>query len=419
MTVEILCVGTELLLGNILNTDAQFLAERLSELGFDVLYQTVVGDNPERLEKALKLAKERVDIIITTGGLGPTYDDLTKELCAKVFKKKLALHEPSLDAIKGFFASIGREMTENNVKQAYMPDGCDVFENRWGTAPGCAMEHSGKYLLMFPGPPNELKPMFNTFGAPYLMKLSGSVIHSDWVRVFGMGESVMEEKLRDLMVTAKNPSVAPYAKDGECSVRITAKAKTEKQAQKMTEKVVNKVCEILGDVVYGVNVDSLEEAIVQRATADGLTVSFAESCTGGLCTKRISDISGASAVLRGGICAYSNEIKRDILGVSGEDLDKYGAVSVPVALQMARGVRRLYDTDIAVSVTGIAGPKSDNTQKPVGLVYLALAVGKGDYSTYLVRTLNLPSTYSREKIRFVTASHAFDMINKYLKNRGE
>ncbi len=418
MTVEILCVGTELLLGDILNTDAQFLAQRLSELGFDVLYQTVVGDNPDRLSKALKLAKDRVDIIITTGGLGPTYDDLTKELCAKVFGKKLVLHEPSLNAIKDFFKSLGREMTENNIKQAYLPHDCDVFPNHWGTAPGCAMEHNGKYLLMFPGPPKELNPMFDTFGASYLMKLSGAVIHSDWVRVFGMGESAMEEKLRDLMVSAKNPSVAPYAKDGECSIRITAKADTKKQAQEMTMSVTKKVCDVLGDVVYGINVNSLEEAVVQRATDANLTISFAESCTGGLCTKRLSDISGASSVLRGGVCAYANEIKRDILGVDESILEKHGAVSIPVALQMARGVRRLYNTDIAVSVTGIAGPKSDNTQKPVGLVYLALAVGEGKDSTYLVRTLNLPSFYSRKKIRFITASNAFDMINKYLQKRG-
>ncbi len=418
MTVEILCVGTELLLGDILNTDAQFLAQRLSELGLDVLYQTVVGDNPNRLRDCLAIAKGRADIIITTGGLGPTYDDLTKEICAELFHKTLTLHEPSLEAIKAAFVRFGKPMTENNIKQAYLPEGCTVFENLWGTAPGCAMEDDGVHLLMFPGPPKELQPMFNTHGAPYLLALDGHVIHSDWVRIFGMGESAMEEKLHDLMVEAKNPSIAPYAKDGECLVRITAKADTMDDAMALTTPVTEQVCAALGDVVYGVNVASLEEAVVLKAKQEGITIAFAESCTAGLCTKRITDIPGASAVLKGGVSAYSNEIKHDILGVSRTNLDKYGAVSCPVALEMARGVRRLTDADIAVSVTGIAGPASDDTQKPVGLVYLALAVKHGNDNVYLTRTLHLPSTHTRDRIRWTTASHAFDMILKYLRMKG-
>jgi len=418
MTVELLCVGTEILLGDILNTDAQFLSQRLSELGFDVLYQTVVGDNPGRLSDALAIAKKRVDIIITTGGLGPTYDDLTKEICAESFGKTLVLHEPSLAAIKEMFRRFGKEMTENNVKQAYMPAGCEIFDNHWGTAPGCAMEQNGKHLLMFPGPPKELVPMFDTWGAPYLMRLDGSFIHSDWVRIFGMGESAMEAKLKDLMINAKNPSIAPYAKDGECLVRITAKADTKEHAMELTTPVTEQICAELGDVVYGVNVESLEEAVVLRAKQAGLTIAFAESCTGGLCTKRITDIPGASAVLKGGICAYSNTLKHELLGVSEADLAKYGAVSCPVALQMARGVRRLTDADIAVAITGIAGPKAESSEKPVGLVHLALAVKEGDYSTYLTRTLHLPETYTREKVRWVSASNAFDMINRYLRVKG-
>ena len=419
MTVELLCVGTEILLGDILNTDAQFLSRRLSELGFDVLYETVVGDNPDRLRKALAIAKERVDIIITTGGLGPTYDDLTKEICAESFGKVLALHEPSLKSIRAFFDRYGRVMTDNNVKQAYMPVNSEIFDNHWGTAPGCAMEQDGKYLLMFPGPPKELEPMFNAFGAPYLMRLGGHVIHSDWVRIFGMGESAMEDKLRSLMVNAKNPSLAPYAKDGECMVRITAKADTLEKAMELTTPVTEQICEILGDVVYGVNVESLEHAVVLRAKQAGVTIAFAESCTGGLCTKRITDISGASAVLKGGVCSYANDVKSGVLGVTEAMLKKYGAVSEPVALQMARGVRRITGADIAVSITGIAGPKSDDTAKPVGLVYLALAVKEGDYNTYLTRTLHLPETYSREKIRWISASNALDMINRYLCTKGE
>ena len=417
MTVELICVGTELLLGDILNTDAQFLSQRLSELGFDLLYQTVVGDNPARLRQVLETAKSRAEILITTGGLGPTYDDLTKEICAELFGKQLVLHEPSLKAIEHFFTTLGREMTHNNIKQAYLPEGCEVFPNPWGTAPGCAMEQDGKHLLMFPGPPKELNPMFDTYGAPYLMKLSGNAIHSDWIRIFGMGESAMEDKLHDLMVTATNPSIAPYAKDGECLVRITAKAESMEAAKALTEPVTQQICALLGDVVYGVNVESLEEAVVQRATKLGLTIACAESCTGGLCTKRITDVPGASAVLKGGICSYSNSVKQEILGVGAAELEQYGAVSQPVALQMARGARRCTGADIAVSITGIAGPNSDHTDKPVGLVHLALAVGTNRYSTYLTRTLHLPQTYSREKIRYISASHALDLINRYLKTK--
>lgn len=377
MRVEIISVGTELLLGEIANTDAQDISQGLAELGFSTLYHTVVGDNPERLRDILKRAFERVDIVITTGGLGPTYDDLTKEICAEVMGAPLEMDEDSLERIRVRFAKMQKVMTSNNEKQAMMPRGCTIFSNDWGTAPGCAMEKNGQYLLMLPGPPKECRPMFLYRAMPYLTALSGSVIHSDWVRLYGIGESNMEAILRPMMETAENPSLAPYAKEGECLVRITSRAETDAEAAAMNAPYLEKVCEILKDYVYGVNVQSLEEVVVRRFAEQGKTLACAESCTGGLLSKRITDISGASAVLIGSAVTYSNETKQKLLGVSAETLRSHGAVSEETAREMAIGVRNLMRTDVGVSITGIAGPASDDTHKPVGLVYIGMATKDG------------------------------------------
>lgn len=253
MNAELIAVGTEILLGEIVNTDAQVISQGLSELGINVYYQTVVGDNPARLERAIREAKDRADIIITTGGLGPTLDDLTKETLAKVFGKKMALHQPSLDSIREFFRKIGREMTPNNEKQAWLPEGCTVFDNPWGTAPGCGFEADGKHVLMLPGPPRECTPMWEYRAKPYLYPLAGGCIVSHNVRVFGLGESAMEDKLHELMATMENPTIAPYAKVSECFARITAKAETEEQAEELLEPVVAQVVDMLGADVYGVD----------------------------------------------------------------------------------------------------------------------------------------------------------------------
>ncbi|MBE6930224.1 MAG: competence/damage-inducible protein A [Ruminococcaceae bacterium] len=410
MRVEILAVGTELLLGEIANTDAQDVSQGLSELGLDVLYHTVVGDNPARVRQALELALSRVDIVITTGGLGPTYDDLTKEMCAEVFGYKLVMHEESLERIESFFTKLGRTMTENNKKQAMLPEGCTVFSNDWGTAPGCAMEKNGQHILMLPGPPRECKPMFRYRAMPYLAALSGGALHSDWLRIFGMGESAVEDKLRELMEAAVNPSVAPYAKEGECLLRVTAKAETEEAAAAMTAPMVERLKNELGDVVYGVNVDSLEQVVVEKLRAAGLTLACAESCTGGLVTKRITDVPGASAVLLGGVCSYANEIKAGVLGVNKQILAKHGAVSAPVAVMMAQGVRRLMNADIGIGITGIAGPASDDTNKPVGLVYIAVSRREGEGSVTFVRELHLSG--NRERIRLSAASNALNLLRK-------
>ncbi len=410
MNVEIIAVGTELLLGEIANTDAQDISQGLAELGFGVLYHTVVGDNPGRLRAVLETALARADILITTGGLGPTYDDLTKEICAQVFGYPLELHGPSLEKIRSYFNRLGRTMTHNNEKQALLPRGCTVFDNDWGTAPGCAMEKDGKHLLMLPGPPRECRPMFRERAMPYLARLAGGAIHSDWIRVFGMGESAMEDRLRELMERSVNPSLAPYAKEGECLVRVTARADSDAAAAALNAPFVEKVCAELGDVVYGVNVDSLEAVAVEHLAARGLTLACAESCTGGLLQKRITDIPGASRVLRGGVCAYANDVKTDVLGVPRRLIEKHGAVSAPVAVMMARGARRLLEADLGVGITGIAGPATDGTDKPVGLVYIAVTRAKGAGDLTFVRELHLGG--GRERVRLSAASHALNLLRR-------
>jgi nicotinamide-nucleotide amidase len=407
MKAELIAVGTEILLGDIVNTDAQVISQGLSQLGIDVYYQTVVGDNPERLAAALEIAKNRADIIITTGGLGPTLDDLTKETLAQVFHQELVVHQPSMDKLTAFFEKLGREMTENNKKQAYLPKGCTVLENEKGTAPGCAFEAEGKHVLMLPGPPRECGPMFRNQAMPYLYPLAGGCIVSHIVRVFGLGESNMEAILHDQMACMQNPTIAPYAGTGECYVRITAKAATPEEAEEMLAPVVEDVCRQLGDYVYGVDVDSLEQVVTDALKERGMTLAVAESCTGGLLSKRLTDLPGVSQCYLGGVCSYSNSVKEKILGVSAHDLETVGAVSETVARQMAEGVIRALGSDIGVGITGIAGPGGGSEEKPVGLVYIAVSNGK---ETHVRRTVN---DLGRDRIRMFAASTALSMIYKF------
>ncbi len=410
-TVEILSVGTELLLGNIVNSDAQALSRELSGLGLNVLYHSVVGDNPGRLKAAVELARSRADVIVTTGGLGPTCDDLTKQTLAECFGKTLIYHPECAQGIRCFFHRMGKEMTDNNLQQAYLPEGCEILDNDWGTAPGCAFEADGTYVVMLPGPPRECLPMFQERAAPWLARLSEGVIRSRTLRVFGLGESAVESLLRDRMNELTNPTLAPYAKEGEVELRITAKAETEEAADALIVPVEREIRALLGDLVYGADVSGLEQVVLEGARDRGLTLGTAESCTGGLIAKRITDVPGSASAFLGGVVSYHCEVKAGLLGVSQALLDEKGAVCAQVAEQMAQGARRALGCDLAVSVTGVAGPDPDERGNPVGLVYTGLATPDGCW----VKKLNLASPGARrDRIRTLAANHALDMARRWL-----
>ena len=409
-TAELIAVGTELLLGNIANTDAQMLSQGLSALGINVYYHTVVGDNPQRLRAAVELARTRADIIITTGGLGPTCDDLTKNVLAECFGKPLVFHEPSARRIEAYFQRLhaGRPMTENNYQQAMLPEGCTVLDNDWGTAPGVAFEAGGVRVIMLPGPPRECKAMFTHRVVPYLKSLADGVIVSRTLKLFGIGESAMEAQLREKMNAMTNPTLAPYAKEGECELRITAKAADEGAAHALIDPVEADLRAHFGPLVYGVDVPSLEAVAFALLKEKGLTLGTAESCTGGLVAKRMTDLAGVSLVFRGGVVSYVTEVKHTVLGVDQDLLDRYGAVSQPVAQAMAQGARRVLGCDLAISTTGVAGPDPDERGNPVGLVFIGLATPEGTW----VRQVHL--SMGRERIRHIAASHGFDLVRRYL-----
>ena len=411
-TVELIAIGTELLLGNIANTDAQMLSQELSALGLNVFYHTVVGDNPERLRSIVSIAKSRADIIITTGGLGPTCDDLTKVVLAQAFGKKLVLHEPSLHRIQDYYVRLGRPMPENNVQQAYLPEGCTVFDNDWGTAPACAFEAEGKHVILLPGPPRECSALFRHRVRPYLAALSEGVILSHTLKIFGMGESAVELMLRDKMNAMTNPTLAPYAKEGEVELRVTAKAPTEDEAEAMLVPEVAALKELLGERVYGVDVKNLESVVLDLLREKGKTLCTAESCTGGLIAKRLTDIPGASAVFHGGVVSYVNQVKAHVLGVPQELLDEYGAVSEPVARAMAEGARKALEADLAVAVTGVAGPDPDDRGNQVGTVWVAFADGNQTQA----QLLHLGA--SRTRVRTMAANHALDLVRLHLLKEG-
>ena len=409
MNCEILAVGTELLLGNTVNTDAADLSQLLAGLGVNVFWHTVVGDNPARLADAVAIARQRADLIVTTGGLGPTYDDLTKNVLAEAFGRKLELHQDEADFLKDWFARNGTSpYTDNNLQQAYLPEGCTVFHNEWGTAPGCAFEADGVHVIMLPGPPRECLPMFRACAAPYIRSLSADVIFSRQIRVFGMGESAIEALFRSEMEHMANPSLATYAKFGEVMLRATAKAATEAEAEALCEPVVEKVKAVLGDKIYGVDVDSLEALCLEIMTGRGMTLSAAESLTGGLIGERFTALPGASAVFRGGAVTYCDEVKAALLGIDPALIAEKGAVSHEVAAAMAQGVRKAVGADVGLSATGLAGPDGDGVH-PVGTVFVGLA----DADTVWVRELHLGS--GRVRVRQSAANHAFDMLRRYLQ----
>ena len=417
-TAEILCVGTELLLGDIVNTNAAYLARRLAQLGIDVYHQSVVGDHPGRLRDALALALSRADLVITSGGLGPTYDDITREVVAEAMGRELLLNEDVLAGIEAYFARSGRVMTDNNRRQAMVPRGAVVLQNAQGTAPGLwvADEEGSKTVVLLPGPPRELIPMFDESVAPRLEVQSDSLLVSQNVHVFGMGESAVETVLRDMMVEGKNPTVAPYCQAGEVRLRVTAKAHDEKAALAMCDETVARILKSgVGPHVYAVTdardgAYSLERAVIAALQKSNQTVATAESCTGGLIAKRLTDIPGSSAVVKGGFVTYTNEMKMALLGVSGETLTRHTELSEETAREMARGARLSTGADIAVSTTGLAGPGGGSDGCPIGTVFLGISTKKGEESL----RLTLSPDRSRDYIRTLAASHALFQIWKRL-----
>jgi nicotinamide-nucleotide amidase len=403
-SAEILCVGTELLIGDIVNTNAAYIARRLATLGIGVYRQSVVGDNPERLAADLQTALDRVDLVITSGGLGPTYDDLTKETAAAVFGREMALHEESLARIERYFAATGRVMTDNNRKQAMMPTGAIVLPNDYGTAPALALvREDGKTLVMLPGPPRELEPIFREQVEPFLHGRCDAILYSRNIHIAGLGESAVENALPKELLDSANPTLAPYCTAGEVRLRVTAKAKSEAEAAALCDAMIDRIqATAVAPYIYGIDVPSAEAALVAALSEKGLTVATAESCTGGLIAKRLTDVAGCSAVVAGGAVTYQTREKTAILGVSPELIERCSVVSAEVAEAMAKGALSRFDTNLAIATTGYAGPGGGTERDPVGTVYIAVATK----STVQSRRLSLSPWRDRAYIRTVAATNA-------------
>ena len=403
LSCEILSVGTELLLGEIVDTNAPFLSAELAAMGIAVLRRTTVGDNPARLREAVSQALIRSDIVLLTGGLGPTADDITKEVCMDILGFSAERNAEAERRMRDFFARSGRVMPESNLKQADVPRGGIVFQNAHGTAPGVAMEKDGKCVILLPGPPREAEPMFREQVKPYLMQKTHGVIRTHTVRTMGIGESAMANCVADLL-EGSNPTVAPYAKTGESLLRVAAFADTEDEAECLMQPVLNEIRKRLGTYIYGIDADSIEQVVVQTLRAKGLHIATAESCTAGLIAKRLTDIPGASAVFDCGFVTYSNDCKQKLLGVSGDTLRQYGAVSAQTAEEMAAGALAHSGADIAVAVTGVAGPGCSE-KKPAGLVFIGVADRDG------VQIIRLETGRDdRDYNRYVTASRALHFV---------
>ena len=405
---EIISVGTELLLGHVTNTDARDVSEMLSKIGINVRYHTVVGDNPERLRRCVEIAKERADIIITTGGLGPTCDDLTKQILAACFSLPLVENKAEREGLYDYIRH-SKNFTPNNYAQALLPEGCTVFHNSCGTAPGCAFEKDGKTVVMLPGPPKECRAMFAESALPYLRKLSGGEIVSHSLRIFGIGESAVDQIFREEMNRMVNPSMAPYAKECDCLLQITAKADTAAEAEEMIRPVMEAAAARLGEYVYGVDIECVEEAVFALMEQNGMTFAAAESCTGGEVAARFTDIPGASAHFLGGAVTYTNEMKARLLGVDPALIEEKSPVSYEVAYEMAARVRQITGADLGVGVTGLAGPDGDGIHE-VGTVFVSMAAADGVW----VRELHLGEHRTRSFIRRMAGNHVYDMMRRYM-----
>lgn len=374
MKAEIITVGTEILLGDILNTNCRYLSRELAAMGIEMYYQITVGDNEERLLKTLEESLNRSDIVICTGGLGPTEDDITKEVCAKYFGYELELHKPSLDAMIERFKHMNRVPTKNNEKQAYFPKEAYILKNDNGTAPGCIMEKEGKMIVVLPGPPREMESMFENYVKPYLSKLTDDVIESEVLRIIGVGESKVENDILDIIDSQTNPTIATYAKGYECTLRITAKAESVEEAKELIKPMSDEMKRRFGQSLYATGETSIEEVVSKMLVENNLKIAVAESCTGGMVSASLINYPGISSVFMEGCVTYSNEAKMKSLGVKKETLDVYGAVSDKCAKEMASGVAARYNTNIGIATTGIAGPDGGTDEKPVGLVYFGIYI---------------------------------------------
>lgn len=409
MIAEIVAIGTEILMGQILDTDAQYLSRRLQSLGISVYYHQAVGDNPQRMMDTLSLALSRSDIVITTGGLGPTQDDISKAIAAKLLGLEMQFDEDSWQAIRGYFDRMGRNCPENNKRQAMFAEGARILPNACGTAPGCMIEKDGKIVIQLPGPPHEMADMFEKQVYGRLAEMTGGCIASRYIRIYGMGESQVAQMCAKWIEQGGEVTVAPYCSLGECQLRVTARGESEHEALEKVYPVVKEISALLGESVYAVldtPSGSMEEAAGRELTAKGLTVATAESCTGGLVAARLVNFPGISSALGEAHVTYANEAKIKYCGVKPETLAAYGAVSEQTAREMAEGLRNRSGADIAAATTGIAGPGGGTKEKPVGLVYVAVADAGG------VQVEKLQLSGSRERIRSLSALRALDMIRR-------
>jgi len=410
---EIISVGSELLLGQIANTDAQYVSQRLQGAGVGVYYHSVVGDNPTRIKEAIHAAQKRSNVIILTGGLGPTADDLTKEMLCEALGEECYLHEESARRIRAHFEKRGVEMPESNLKQAYFPRGARVLQNDNGTAPGMLFEKDGICYIIFPGPPSELLPMLDNYAMKELQGVTGNIITSRIIRMYGIGESQMEVYVKDILEKSLNPTVAPLIGDGDVTLRITARAESLEKAREMIAPVESELHTRLGEYIYGYDNDTLESVVVELLKRNNITLATAESCTGGDIARRITEVSGASGVFGYGFVTYANEAKRDILGVDEEILKNHGAVSEECARAMLKGLINRSGADIGVAVTGIAGPTGGSAEKPVGLVYIAF----GDNED--VQCIRYVLKGNRARIRRSASMNALNNVRKFIINKYE
>lgn len=409
MIVEIVTTGTELLLGQIINTNTPFLSEKLNELGFDVLYHSTVGDNKIRMTQVLSNALQRSDIIITSGGLGPTQGDITKEVAAQLLNRPLFLHEESVTHITGLFAKRKLPMVDSNLRQAMIPQGAIVLKNENGTAPGLIIEHNTKIIILLPGPPQELELMFEHSVVPYLknhFNSQGSIV-SRILHTFGIGESSLEEQIKEFILSQSNPTIALLARKDEIIIRLTAKGATQKEANDLIDELEGQIRQKIADYIWGLDNDTLEANIGEILTKKQLTVALAESCTGGLVTSRITDISGSSGYLVGSIVCYTNKIKTDFIDVNPQIITDYGAVSQETACLMATGIRKKFAASIGVGITGIAGPTGATPTKPVGTVFIAIDGPAG--VQYQHHTFN----GQRTDIKYRISQAALHMLRQY------